>query len=68
MVGRVQIETSPYDFGTITLPAIVTFSGTGVNWSTSLIRPQSGDAIATKKGDNTVKINGVTSTGSLTTK
>ena len=68
MVDYARIEASPYDFGTITLPAIVTFSGTGVNWSTSLIRPQSGDAIATKKGDNTVKINGVTSTGSLTTK
>ena len=67
-IGRVYISTSAYDFGTITLPAIVTFSGTGVNWSTSLIRPQSGDAIATKEGDNTVKINGVTSTGSLTTK
>ena len=24
MVGRVYIETSPYDFGTITLPAVYT--------------------------------------------
>lgn len=46
----------------------VTFSGTGVNWSTSSIKPQSGDMIVTTAGKNSVKINGVTSTGSMTTK